>query len=641
MVIGISKRQQFRNERTLQDLIRSVPGNDRCADCEAMNPGWASWNMGIFLCMRCAAIHRKMGTHISKVKSLSMDSWTSEQVDNMKSHGNTLMNKIFNPRNVKPPVPADVDEADACMERFIRQKYQHRSLEDGRPKPPSRQDSSHRDRSPEGSPPPLPPKPSKPFGFGLRSASSATNLHRISTSQGDAPSPRFPSVGSQGMGASVGNRDKGSFESMMATLRDMGFQNERRNAIVLRELDGNLDKSIETLVRLGEGSNPTSGVRTPSLPTGASSNPFDQLDSKPPAQPTGQSYNPFDMPTTQPQPQPQLQLQSSSVQQPLEQSFQNLQVSQPLFPHSTGGHPPQQQTPFSQPYYLQSATPPASAALQGSFVSSPQPLDGSHNPFFQPGAQPQVTPPIGQTNPFFAQVPSMQPQGQAAAGGGSPGFPPPRHANTMPALPASSPFGQPSPFQSQPPSLQVQPAQLSPNPFPTMTTPATPQSAGFQVPSQFAHQTSTQHLVPQPTGRLNKNTILSLYNVSPAPSMIPENPQFQSSAGLYPVAPGATSPYSAAPLTQQSAAAARTQSSISSFPQTADSQAGSRNPFVSTVPGPGAAPAPQQQGLTVPAPPTAMGAARSHMSQQSVDISGFQNGRHSPDAFANLSARYG
>jgi hypothetical protein len=31
--------------------------------------------------MRCAAIHRKLGTHISKVKSLSMDSWSNEQVD--------------------------------------------------------------------------------------------------------------------------------------------------------------------------------------------------------------------------------------------------------------------------------------------------------------------------------------------------------------------------------------------------------------------------------------------------------------------------------------------------------------------------------------------------------------------------------
>jgi len=36
-----------------------------------------------------------------------------------------------------------------------------------------------------------------------------------------------------------------------------------------------------------------------------------------------------------------------------------------------------------------------------------------------------------------------------------------------------------------------------------------------------------------------------------------------------------------------------------------------------------------------------MGFARNHMSQQSIDLNGLQNGRHSPDAFASLSARYG
>ncbi|KAG9547755.1 hypothetical protein KCU77_g20690, partial [Aureobasidium melanogenum] len=77
----VSKRQQARNERMLQDLLK-VPGNDRCADCAAKNPAWSSWSLGIFLCMSCAALHRKMGTHISKVKSLSMDSWSPDQVDN-------------------------------------------------------------------------------------------------------------------------------------------------------------------------------------------------------------------------------------------------------------------------------------------------------------------------------------------------------------------------------------------------------------------------------------------------------------------------------------------------------------------------------------------------------------------------------
>lgn len=77
---SMSKRQQARNERELHALL-SAPGNSQCADCGAKNPSWASWNLGIFLCMRCASIHRKLGTHISKVKSLSMDTWTADQVE--------------------------------------------------------------------------------------------------------------------------------------------------------------------------------------------------------------------------------------------------------------------------------------------------------------------------------------------------------------------------------------------------------------------------------------------------------------------------------------------------------------------------------------------------------------------------------
>lgn len=39
MTPGISKREQARHERTLGELIRTIPGNDRCADCGAWNPG--------------------------------------------------------------------------------------------------------------------------------------------------------------------------------------------------------------------------------------------------------------------------------------------------------------------------------------------------------------------------------------------------------------------------------------------------------------------------------------------------------------------------------------------------------------------------------------------------------------------------
>ncbi len=36
---------------------------------------------GVFLCIRCSGIHRGMGTHISKVKSIDLDAWTPGQME--------------------------------------------------------------------------------------------------------------------------------------------------------------------------------------------------------------------------------------------------------------------------------------------------------------------------------------------------------------------------------------------------------------------------------------------------------------------------------------------------------------------------------------------------------------------------------
>ncbi|PHZ10184.1 Arf GTPase activating protein [Rhizopus microsporus ATCC 52813] len=82
-----SKTTQERHERILNELVK-MPGNDLCADCGTKNPRWASYSLGVFLCIRCAGIHRKMGTHISKIKSITMDQWTVEQIDVRDTKGN-------------------------------------------------------------------------------------------------------------------------------------------------------------------------------------------------------------------------------------------------------------------------------------------------------------------------------------------------------------------------------------------------------------------------------------------------------------------------------------------------------------------------------------------------------------------------
>eukprot|EP00106_Octopus_bimaculoides_P007544 XP_014774986.1 PREDICTED: arf-GAP with GTPase, ANK repeat and PH domain-containing protein 1-like [Octopus bimaculoides] len=55
--------------------IRNVRGNNCCTDCGATNPDWASINLGALICIECSGIHRNLGTHLSRVRSLDLDEW--------------------------------------------------------------------------------------------------------------------------------------------------------------------------------------------------------------------------------------------------------------------------------------------------------------------------------------------------------------------------------------------------------------------------------------------------------------------------------------------------------------------------------------------------------------------------------------
>ena len=77
--------------------LASVAGNDRCADCGEPHPDWASLNLCVVICQRCAGIHRHLGAHVSKVRSLALDrdAWTPPVLELFKSVGNDVANAVY------------------------------------------------------------------------------------------------------------------------------------------------------------------------------------------------------------------------------------------------------------------------------------------------------------------------------------------------------------------------------------------------------------------------------------------------------------------------------------------------------------------------------------------------------------------
>nr|XP_025956415.1 arf-GAP with coiled-coil, ANK repeat and PH domain-containing protein 3 isoform X4 [Dromaius novaehollandiae] len=89
-----SRERNMKGETILQ-RVQSIPGNDQCCDCGQPDPRWASINLGILLCIECSGIHRSLGVHCSKVRSLTLDSWEPELLKLMCELGNSTMNQIY------------------------------------------------------------------------------------------------------------------------------------------------------------------------------------------------------------------------------------------------------------------------------------------------------------------------------------------------------------------------------------------------------------------------------------------------------------------------------------------------------------------------------------------------------------------
>lgn len=113
----------------LQRIRAADEGNKTCADCGSDSKvDWCSINLGVLLCIECSGIHRSLGTHISKVRSLTLDTsvFTPDIVEVLLLIGNRVSNMIWEAKLDRFLKPSPHSTREQRL-HFITAKYSDRT----------------------------------------------------------------------------------------------------------------------------------------------------------------------------------------------------------------------------------------------------------------------------------------------------------------------------------------------------------------------------------------------------------------------------------------------------------------------------------------------------------------------------------
>nr|XP_034789208.1 arf-GAP with Rho-GAP domain, ANK repeat and PH domain-containing protein 1 isoform X2 [Pan paniscus] len=106
------------------ERIWAAAPNRFCADCGAPQPDWASINLCVVICKRCAGEHRGLGAGVSKVRSLKMDRkvWTETLIELFLQLGNGTGNRFW-AANVPPSEALQPSSSPSTRRCHLEAKY--------------------------------------------------------------------------------------------------------------------------------------------------------------------------------------------------------------------------------------------------------------------------------------------------------------------------------------------------------------------------------------------------------------------------------------------------------------------------------------------------------------------------------------
>lgn len=121
----MKKRNSY---HALKDIILSNSGNDKCCDCGSQKDvTWVSLNFGVIICIECSAYHRKLGVHITKIQSLTLDEIDTIQLLIAEQMTNNKFNEVMEAKASKSnKIIPSLENGN--REAFIKAKYQEKKF---------------------------------------------------------------------------------------------------------------------------------------------------------------------------------------------------------------------------------------------------------------------------------------------------------------------------------------------------------------------------------------------------------------------------------------------------------------------------------------------------------------------------------